>query len=115
MMVGFKDLTIWSFLMASAHGAGLMVLPIVLGMSAAGTAHSTHATGHAMHAAQMSGSTTGALAVVIHTAGYLAVTGLVAWLVYEKLGLALLRKAWLNLDLIWCIALVATGCFVLIN
>jgi hypothetical protein len=111
MTVGFKDLTVWSFLMASAHGAGLMVLPILFGMSAAEPAH---AAGHAMHMAQMGGGTTDVLAVVVHTAGYLVVTGLIAWLVYEKLGLALLRKAWLNLDLIWCIALVATGCFVLI-
>jgi hypothetical protein len=111
MTVGFRDLTIWSFLMASAHGAGLMVLPILFGMSAAEPAH---AAGHAMHMAQMSGGATNLLAVAIHTAGYLVVTGLIAWLVYEKLGLALLRKTWLNLDLIWCIALVATGCFVLI-
>ncbi|HUZ45436.1 MAG TPA: hypothetical protein VMW54_02240 [Terriglobia bacterium] len=115
MTVGFKDLTIWSFLMASAHGAGLMVLPILFGMVAAGPDHGTHAAGHAMHRAQMGGGTTQALAVVVHTAGYLVVTGLIAWLVYEKLGLALLRRAWLNLDLIWCIALVATGCFVLIS
>jgi hypothetical protein len=65
-----------------------------------------------MHGAVMEGTTIGLLAVGVHTAGYLVVTGLVALLVYEKLGLALLRKAWLNLDLIWCIALVATGCFV---
>ena len=54
------------------------------------------------------------LAIGVHTVGYLVVTGLVAWIVYEKLGLALLRKAWLNLDLIWAVALMATGCFVLL-
>ena len=48
-------------------------------------------------------------AVLIHTAGYLTVTGLVAWIVYRKLGLALLRKAWVNLDLIWAVALVGTA------
>ncbi len=113
MVVGFKDLTLWSFLMASAHGAGLMVLPIVLGMSATESTHGTYAAGHIVHMAQMSGSTTNMLAVVVHTGGYLVVTGLIAWVVYKKLGLALLRRAWLNLDLIWAVALLATGCFVL--
>jgi len=46
---------------------------------------------------------------VVHTVAYLAVTGLVAWIVYWKLGLALLRRAWFNLDLIWAVALVGTG------
>jgi hypothetical protein len=49
------------------------------------------------------------VATVVHTAGYLAVTGLVAWIVYWKLGLSLLRTAWFNLDLIWAVALVGTG------
>lgn len=111
MQVGFGDLTIWSFLMASAHGAGLMVLPILFGMSAEGTP----ATGHEHHMAAMAGAGTNLLAVGVHTVGYLAVTGLLAWLVYEKLGLALLRKAWLNLDLIWAVALAATGGFVLLT
>jgi hypothetical protein len=113
MQVGFRDLTIWSFLMASAHGAGLMVLPILLQMSPPAHAGGNHAA-HYMHAAVTGGTTTNLLAVGVHTAGYLVVTGPIAWLVYEKLGLALLRKAWLNLDLIWCIALIATGCFVLL-
>ena len=51
----------------------------------------------------------GMLATGVHTIAYLAVTGLVAWVVYRKLGLALLRKAWLNFDLVWAAALVATG------
>ena len=51
----------------------------------------------------------GTLATGVHTIAYLAVTGLVAWVVYRKLGLALLRKAWLNFDLLWAAALVATG------
>jgi hypothetical protein len=58
------------------------------------------------------GATTDLSAVLVHTLGYLVVTGFVAWVVYRKLGLALLRKAWLNLDLIWSVALILTGCFV---
>jgi hypothetical protein len=114
MLVGFRDLTIWSFLMASAHGAGLMVLPILLEMSPGAHAGNNHAAAHQMHAAVMGGTTTNLLAVGVHTAGYLVVTGVIAWLVYKKLGLALLRKAWLNLDLIWCFALMATAGFVLV-
>ena len=49
------------------------------------------------------------VATCVHTIAYLAVTGLVAWVVYRKLGLALLRKAWFNFDLVWAAALVVTG------
>ena len=100
MRVGFRDLTIWSFLMASAHGAGLMVLPVLFGLSAGE---------HARHSAGPQSLTSASLAVGIHTVGYLAVTALVAAIVYEKVGLAVLRKAWVNMDLIWAGALVLTG------
>jgi hypothetical protein len=101
MQVGFRDLTLWSFLMASAHGAGLMVLPIVMPME--------HEHMH-MH---MPGET-GVAATLVHTLGYLSVTALVALLVYRKFGLALLRKAWFNLDLVWAAALIVTGCVALV-
>jgi hypothetical protein len=114
MQIGFRELTLWSFLMASAHGAGLMVLPVLLKISSVEHAAGGHPAAHAMHAGVMGGTTTSLLAVGVHTAGYLVVTGAIAWLVYEKLGLALLRKAWLNLDLIWCFALIGTGGFVLL-
>ena len=55
------------------------------------------------------GPLAGMLATGVHTIAYLAVTGLVAWVVYRKLGLALLCKAWFNFDLVWAAALVATG------
>jgi hypothetical protein len=102
MQVGFRDLTIWSFLMASAHGAGLMVLPVVL---AGPSAH------HHMAASQLAsqGTGSGVLATLIHTLGYLAVTATAALLVYRKFGLAMLRRSWFNLDLIWAVALVVTG------
>jgi hypothetical protein len=120
MRVGPRDLTIWSFLMASAHGAGLMVLPFVLGASPtdAHAAHGAHA-GHAMHAgdvavAGLSGAhAAGLVATLVHTAGYLLVTGLVAVVVYEKLGLRMLRSVWINLNVIWAAALIATAVFTL--
>jgi hypothetical protein len=117
MRVGAKDLTVWSFLMASAHGAGLMALPFVLGLAAVG--HGALATGahvHAPAAAHADGlamaAVTGAdalLAVLVHTAGYLAVAGVLAVVVYEKLGLRLLRSAWINLNVIWAAALIMTA------
>jgi len=108
MQVGFRDLTVWSFLMASAHGAGFMVLPFVMNMSdpmvLAGRSHGHHAL--ALNAAV---PWAGAWALALHTLSYLLVLAFAAWLVYRKLGLALLRRAWFNLDLIWAGALVATG------
>lgn len=112
MQVSFGDLAVWSFLMASAHGAGLMLLPVLLQISPAAHAAGGHIGAH-QHPAVMGGATTNLLAVTVHTAGYLIVTGAIAWLVYEKLGLSLLRKAWLNMDLIWSAALIVTGCVVL--
>lgn len=112
MQVGFRDLTFWSFLMASAHGAGLMVLPIVLHAASANAMPAGHE--HHMHAAAGTNAWTGIAATVVHTVGYLSVTGIIAVLVYRKFGLALLRKGWFNLDLVWAIALIVTGCIALI-
>jgi hypothetical protein len=104
MKVGFRDLTVWSFLMASAHGAGLMVVPVLLGSNTV-EAHG-RMTGHISPTASPLAAM---LATGVHTVAYLAVTGLLAWVVYRKVGLALLRRAWLNFDLVWAAALVATG------
>jgi hypothetical protein len=106
MRVGFRDLTVWSFLMASAHGAGLMVVPVLLGSSTVEAA--SHMATHNMIAASPLG---GLLATVVHTAAYLAVMGILAWVIYRKFGLAILRKAWFNFNLVWGAALVATGVF----
>jgi hypothetical protein len=115
MQVGFGDLTIWSFLMATAHGAGLMVLPILFRMPGGGVETASPAMNHHQHLmSAVGGASTDLTAVLVHTLGYLVVTGLVAWVVYRKLGLGLLRKAWLNLDLIWAVALMVTGFFVVV-
>ena len=106
MQVGFRDLTVWSFLMASAHGAGLMVVPVLLGSS---TVEAQGGMAGHNHMSATASPLAGMLATGVHTFAYLAVTGLVAWVVYRKLGLALLRKAWFNFDLLWAVALVATG------
>ncbi|MEE9218307.1 MAG: hypothetical protein V3U98_04495 [Acidobacteriota bacterium] len=129
MRVGVADLMIWSFLMASAHGAGLMVVPLVLGSSPipaaaplqASRPHGSHLTATAdqaqdaeavkhahAHAAHLEASQ-GVAATAVHTLGYLLVTAFAAALVYEKLGVAMLRRAWVNLDLIWAVALLVTS------
>ena len=112
MRVGFRDLTAWSFLMASAHGAGLMVLPVLLGSSTVEA--QGRMAGHS-HMCSAGNSLAGMLATGIHTAGYLAATGLIAWTCYSRLGLALLRKTWFNFNLVWGAALVATGLFTLLK
>ena len=113
MQVGFRDLTIWSFLMASAHGAGLMILPFVVGgIPLPAASHSMGGgtgAGHVLTAGVGGDGVVGLLVTLVHTAGYLLVTGVVAVLVYEHFGLKRLRSLWLNLDLIWAAALILTA------
>lgn len=110
MRVGFRDLTLWSFLMATAHGAGLMVLPVLLGSS---NVEAEGAAGH-HHLTAAESPIAGLVATAAHTVGYLAISGLVAWVVYRRFGLAFLRKGWFNLDFVWAIALVITGLVTLV-
>jgi hypothetical protein len=104
MRVNAAELALWSFLMASAHGAGLMLFPILVGV----TPSSAHA--HQMVAFCGTNTIAQAIAVVLlHTGAMIAVTGAIAIVVYEWIGLAILRSAWINLDTIWAGALVAAG------
>jgi hypothetical protein len=115
MRVGFGDLTLWSFVMASAHGAGLMLVPFFLQSPVARESH--HHDAHEMHAwafANFSAPSLLIAAIVIHTLGYLVTTALVAIVVYEKLGIAILRHAWFNIDFVWMLALMITGVFILL-
>jgi hypothetical protein len=112
MRVGFIDLTLWSFLMASAHGAGLMLVPVLLGWQT-DSMHGAHS--HIESAGPISAQPLKWLAAVgVHSLGYLLVALLIALLVYEKFGLAILRTAWFNLDLVWMIALMLSGILILI-
>ena len=112
MQVGFRDLTLWSFLMASAHGAGLMVVPVLLGSSTVEA--QGQMAGHNNLTPAVS-PLAGMLATAVHTTAYLAVTGLLAWVVYRKFGLALLRKTWFNFNVVWGVALIVTGLFTLLK
>lgn len=107
MKTGLAGLTVWSFLMATAHGAGLMLLPVLIPLCLSSSTIKD-VTPDASFATMMT-------AVGIHTAAMLAVTGAVAILVYEWIGVAILRSAWINLDLIWVLALAVTGAVLLIS
>ncbi|MDO8611309.1 MAG: hypothetical protein Q7R32_00605 [Dehalococcoidia bacterium] len=109
MRVKPRELALWSFLMSSAHGAGLMLFPILIGLSAGASAHDGHE--HSLAGTSLTTVSLGAglAAVLLHTAVMLVVMGVIAVVVYEKLGLAVLRKAWLNQDLIWAFALMTAG------
>ena len=101
MQVGMIGLGIWSFLMATAHGAGLMLVPVVIPLCISGSPTPT-----------LTGTTSlliSLTAVGVHTGAMIAVTAAVAGLVYEWIGLAFLRRGWINVDLIWTVALIATG------
>lgn len=110
MTVGAKDLTIWSFIISSAHGAGLMVLPFVLGASSEGMSSGmAHAHTLAVAASPHQVGASGLFVTVLHTVAYLGMAGVIAWVVYRRLGLRLLRTAWINVDVIWAIALIVTA------
>jgi len=110
MRVGPARLTAWSFLMASAHGAGLMVMPVFMGL----TARAAQSPPDEIAARVPAGTVTALAATLLHGGAYLLVVALVAWLVYEKLGVGILRSAWVNLDLIWAVALILTGAVTLL-
>ena len=116
MRVTRRELTWWSFLMSSAHGAGLIIAPVLIGGGAAEAhAHGGHERGvehaelFAMTLPEM------ALALTLHVGAMLAVMGVVALVVYEKVGLAVLRRAWLNTDHVWAGAFVVAGALTLVT
>ncbi len=92
-----RELALWSFLMSTAHGAGLMLIPVVMGIS-------VDARGDMLMPSSL-GLVGGS--VLIHTAAMIAVAGAIAFAVYEFVGVGFLRRGWLNLDRIWPYALGA--------
>jgi hypothetical protein len=115
MRVGPRELATWSFLMASAHGAGLMVLPFVLGAGSEHLAMPQHDHGTLVVTAGFAGiDSLGITAPLIHTVGYLTVTAALAVVVYEKVGLRILRRAWINVNVLWGAALIVSGAVTLL-
>ena len=113
MRVGFRDLMLWSFLMASAHGAGLMLVPLLLQWPAPDASHARLMAALWPQAAATSPALVLA-AVSVHTLSLFLVTSAIALLVYEKLGVAFLRHAWFNLDVLWAAALFLAGVMALV-
>jgi hypothetical protein len=114
MRVTPRQLVLWSFLMASAHGAGLMLVPVLVGLRDDGVASALAHAEHLGHAGHQAPGGNEALfptlaAVGLHSTAMLAVAGVVAVVVYQKVGVEVLRRAWVNLDLIWAGALTITG------
>jgi hypothetical protein len=121
MRVGFRDLTAWSFIMASAHGAGLMLVPVLLKLS--GTMHEKEHRAHEEHEHWGHGlhlfltnleALASFAAVAVHTLAMFAVMAAVALVVYDRLGLMILKRTWFNADLIWAGALVGAGVITLV-
>ena len=112
MRVGGGQLCLWSFLMASAHGAGLLLIP-ALGSASARVAVTTDphvaTAGVALGSAGLATS-----AVLVHSLAMFMVTAVIAVVVYERFGLAFLRTSWLNVDLAWTVALLLSGFYVLV-
>ena len=100
MRLGSAGLAAWSLLVATVHGAGLMVLPVWLAGGGDG--------GHAAHV-QAGSIGSGLAATAVHSGSYLLVTAAIAWIVFRKLGVGFLRSAWINLDLFWGAALILSG------
>jgi hypothetical protein len=96
MRVSSRDLVVWSFLMSSAHGAGLMLFPVLLGFSA-------------VHVEPIQVGAQDTAAVFLHTAAMLATMAAIAIVVYDRVGVLILRRAWINLDSIWAVAVVGAG------
>lgn len=103
MTTGFLGLGAWSFLMANAHGAGLMLVPVFLPLHA----------GHHQHGIGADSLATALLAVLVHSGAMLAATAIIAVAVYRWIGVAVLRKGWINFDLLWIAMLAASGLYLL--
>ncbi|MGH8744013.1 MAG: hypothetical protein ACREUY_07025 [Burkholderiales bacterium] len=105
--IGPSHLVFWSFLMATAHGAGLMLAPVYLDLSVG--AHSGSFGHDAMEQLVRGGIASALLVAMIHTLVMLLTAGLIAWLVYRFFGLRLLQRVWFNLDLLWAAFLIIVG------
>jgi hypothetical protein len=107
LRTGLLGLFAWSFVMASAHGAGVMLIPVLMPLAEAGE--------HAQHMPVTNSLVLASLAVLVHSLAMLVTTGIVALIVYEWAGLDFLRRGWINLDLIWTAALIGMGLWLLLT
>jgi hypothetical protein len=107
LSTGLLGLFAWSFVMATAHGAGMMVIPVLMPLTDAGE--------HAHHMPATESLGVASLAVLVHSLAMLLTTGVVALAVYQWVGLDFLRRGWINLDLVWTAALIGMGLWLLLT
>jgi hypothetical protein len=107
LSTGLLGLFAWSFVMATAHGAGMMLIPVLMPLQ--------NASGHAHHLPAAASMWIASAAVLVHSLAMLVVTGAVALVVYDWAGLGFLRRGWINLDVIWTAALLAMGLWLLLS
>jgi hypothetical protein len=107
LQVNQRELGWWSFLMSTAHGAGLMVAPVLIGAGATAEASANDSVEHVQGV--LDAPLMGGVALLLHVASMMLVMAVVAVVVYEKLGVAILRQAWLNTDWLWAGAFVMAG------
>jgi hypothetical protein len=105
------QLALWSFAVAIAHGAGLMLVPIYLGLCRAADFNSGHEAAGALINASLSMAV---LVSVVHSVAMLAAGGFLAWLVFRYLGLKFVSRSWFNLDATWAISLILVGALSLV-
>jgi hypothetical protein len=115
MRVSERELTVWSFLMSTAHGAGLMVAPVLIGLQ--GDVDSGHARAHDQADLSLLGGSlgSGAIGILLHVVAMLTVMAVVSVLVYDRLGLRVLRSAWINTDRMWAGAFVLAAGITLVS
>lgn len=109
LQTGLLGLALWSFLVATVHGAGFMLIPALrpLQMDISG--------GHMHELPEAHSLWIASLAVAVHTLAMLIVTGAIALIVYEWVGLGFLRRGWINPDIAWNLALIGTGLLLLVT
>src|SRR3954447_2668809 len=108
MRVRGRELVVWSFLMSTAHGAGLMVAPLLIAGASSGG-------GHDLFAGSQPDLPETALLVTLHATVMIGVTAAVALGVYTRFSTTLLRRIWPNLDGVWATAFVVSGTFALLT
>jgi hypothetical protein len=100
------QLGLWSFAVATAHGAGLMLVPIYLGLCRTADLDRGHEAAGALINANLGMAV---LVSVVHSGAMIAAGGFSAWLVYRYLGLKFMSRSWFNLDATWAVSLVLVG------
>jgi hypothetical protein len=107
LSTGLVGLAAWSFVMATAHGAGMMLIPVLMPLAQGGE--------HAHHMPITHSLWVGSLVVLVHSLAMLVTTGIVALSVYQWVGLDFLRRGWINLDLVWTAALIGIGLWLVLT